>query len=144
TASDPKAFVDAIRRDVLSVDAEQPIFDTSAMVDIVARSVFLPRVSMLLLLAFAGTALLLAGVGIYGVVSYTVTERPRELGVRLALGADADATLRLVLGRSMLLVAAGTACGLLASAAFTRAIGGLLYEVSPLDPIVFVGVSLLV
>jgi putative ABC transport system permease protein len=144
TASDPKPFVDAIRREVLAVDAEQPIFDASAMVDVVARSVFLPRISMWLLLAFAGTALLLAAVGIYGVVSYTVTERTRELGVRMALGADADATLRLVLGRSMLLVAAGTVCGLVASVAATRAIGGLLFEVSPLDPVVLVGVSVLI
>jgi ABC-type antimicrobial peptide transport system permease subunit len=132
------------RREVLAVDAEQPIFDTSTMVEVVARSVFLPRISMVLLIAFAATALLLAAVGIYGVVSYTVTERTRELGVRMALGADADATLRLVLGRSMLLVAAGTVCGLVASIAVTRAIGGLLYQVSPLDPIVLVGVTVLI
>jgi putative ABC transport system permease protein len=142
TASDPKGFVEGIRREVLAVDAEQPIFDVSAMVDVVARSVFLPRVSMLLLMAFAASALLLAVVGIYGVVSYTVLQRTRELGVRMALGADAASTVRLVLGRSMLLVAAGTACGLIASMAVTRGMAGLLYGVSPLDPIVFVGVSL--
>jgi putative ABC transport system permease protein len=142
TASDPKGFVEGIRREVLAVDAEQPIFDVSAMVDVVSRSVFLPRVSMLLLIAFAVSALLLAVVGIYGVVSYTVTQRTRELGVRMALGADAASTLRLVLGRSMLLVGAGTACGLVASMAVTRGMAGLLYGVSPLDPIVFVGVSL--
>jgi putative ABC transport system permease protein len=142
TASDPKGFVDAIRREVLAVDAEQPIYDVSAMVDVVSRSVFLPRVSMLLLIAFAISALLLAVVGIYGVVSYTVTQRTRELGVRMALGADAASTLRLVLGKSMLLVGGGTVCGLIASMAVTRAIAGLLYGVSPLDPIVFVGVSL--
>ena len=73
TASDPKGFVDAIRREVLAIDAEQPIYDVSAMVDVVSRSVFLPRISMLLLGAFAVSALLLAVVGIYGVVSYTVT-----------------------------------------------------------------------
>lgn len=143
TASDPKGFVETIRREVLAVDAEQPIYDVSAMVDVVSRSVFLPRVSMLLLGAFAISALLLAVVGIYGVVSYTVTQRTRELGVRMALGADAASTLRLVLGKSMLLVGAGTVCGLVASVGVTRAISGLLYDVSPLDPIVFVGVSLL-
>ena len=143
TASDPKGFVDGIRREVLAVDAEQPIYDVSAMIDVVSRSVFLPRVSMLLLGAFAVSALLLAVVGIYGVVSYTVTQRTRELGVRMALGADAASTLRLVLGRSMLLVGLGTACGLAASVAVTRAIAGLLYDVSPLDPVVFTGVSLL-
>ena len=143
TASDPTLFVDTIRRQILAIDAEQPIFDASAMVDVVARSVFLPRVSMLLLAAFAVSALLLAIVGIYGVVSYAVTQRTRELGVRMALGADAGDTLRLVLGKSMLLVGSGTVCGLIVSFAATRAISRLLYGVSPLDPIVFIGVSAL-
>jgi putative ABC transport system permease protein len=142
TTSDPKAFVDSIRRTIQQVDAEQPIFDTSTMVDVVARSVFLPRISMLLLIAFAGCALLLAAIGIYGVVSYSVTERTRELGVRMALGADAGATLALVLRRSMGLVMFGTICGLAASVAATRVMTGLLYQVSPLDPIVFAGVSI--
>lgn len=144
TASDPNGFIDAVRRQILAVDAEQPIFDASPMVDVVAQSVFLPRISMVLLLVFAATALLLAGVGIYGVVSYTVTERTRELGVRMALGADAASTLRLVLTRSMILVGGGTLVGLIASFAMTRVLAGLLYNVSPLDPVVFAGVSLLI
>ena len=98
---------------------------------------------MVLLVAFAVTALLLAVVGIYGVVSYTVAERTRELGVRIALGADAAATLRLVLARTGALVTAGIVCGLLASVAATRVMGAVLYEVSPLDPLVLVGVSAL-
>src|SRR5205085_4497743 len=100
----------------------------------VEKSVFLPRVSMLLLSAFAASALLLAIVGIYGVVSYAVTQRTRELGVRMALGADAATTLRLVLGRSMSLVLAGPACGLVVCFGLTRLLGRLLYGVSPLDP----------
>ena len=143
TASDPRTVLDAIRREVVAVDAEQPVYDASAMVDVVARSLFLPRISMVLLVAFAVTALLLAVVGIYGVVSYTVTERTRELGVRIALGADAAATLRLVLARTGALVTAGVVCGLIASVATTRVMGAVLYEVSPLDPLVFVGVSAL-
>jgi putative ABC transport system permease protein len=107
----------------------------------VARSVFLPRISVALLGAFALSALLLAVVGIYGVVSYSVTQRTRELGVRMALGADAGDTLRLVLGRSMKLIGAGTACGLVAALVVTRAMAGLLYAVSPLDPLVLAGVS---
>jgi len=141
TASDPKPFVDSIRREVLAIDAEQPIFDASTMVDIVSRSVFLPRISMVLLGAFAVSALLLAVVGIYGVVSYTVTQRTRELGVRMALGAGSGDTLRLVLRRSMLLVGGGTLAGLAASVGITRVMSGLLYQVSPLDPMVFAGVS---
>jgi len=141
TAADPKPFVDTIRREVLAIDAEQPIFDASTMVDVVSRSVFLPRISMVLLGAFAISALLLAVVGIYGVVSYTVSQRTRELGVRMALGAGAADTLRLVLRRSMWLVGAGTVAGLVASIGLTRVMSGLLYQVSPLDPVVFLGVS---
>jgi putative ABC transport system permease protein len=143
TASDPGPFVEPIRRHVQAIDAEQPIYEASTMVDVVARSVFLPRVSMVLLASFAASALLLAVVGIYGVVSYAVTERTRELGVRMALGADAAATLRLVMRRSMWLVGCGTACGLVVSFGLTRALSRLLYEVSPLDPVVFVAVSAL-
>jgi len=143
TASDPQPFVDSIRREILSIDAEQPIYDASTMVDVVSRSVFLPRISMLLLGAFAVSALLLAVIGIYGVVSYTVQQRTRELGLRMALGADAGATLRLVMGRSLVLILGGTVIGLMASVAATRVIAGLLYSVGPLDPIVFVSVSAL-
>ena len=142
TAADPKPYVDSVRRAIRSVDAEQPIFDASAVVDIVARSVFLPRISMLLLIAFAGCALLLAIVGIYGVVTYSVAERTRELGVRMALGANARSTLALVLKRSMTLVGCGAVCGLVAAIAASRAIAGLLYQVSPFDPFVLVLVSL--
>jgi putative ABC transport system permease protein len=142
TASDPNAFIDLIRRQVLAVDAEQPVLDASTMADVVSRSVFLPRISMLLLSAFALCALLLAVVGIYGVVSQSVTERTRELGVRMALGADRGATLRLVAHRSMTLIVAGVALGLAGSLALTRAIQGLLYSVNALDPVVLTGVSL--
>ncbi|PYR42823.1 MAG: hypothetical protein DMF93_04760 [Acidobacteria bacterium] len=143
TASDPQAFVDSIRREILAIDAEQPIYDASAMVDVVSRSVFLPRISMLLVGAFALSALLLAVVGIYGVVSYTVAQRTRELGLRMALGADAGATVRLVMSRSLWLIGAGTLCGLVASAALARLIAGLLYATGPFDPVVFASVSLL-
>ena len=141
TSSDPTPFIETIRRQVQDIDAEQAIRDASPMVDVVSRSVFLPRISMLLLGAFAISALLLAVVGIYGVVSYTVTQRTRELGVRMALGAGSADTLGLVLRRSMWLVGAGTLAGLLGSVGLTRAMSGLLYEVSPLDPLVFIGVS---
>jgi putative ABC transport system permease protein len=143
TASDPQPFVDQIRREVIAIDAEQPIYDASTMIEVVSRSVFLPRISMLLLGAFAVSALLLAVVGIYGVVSYSVSQRTRELGLRMALGADEAATLRLVMGRSVALIAAGTVFGLLASVVAARVIAGLLYAVAPLDPIVFVSVSAL-
>src|SRR5438046_106302 len=138
TASDPTGFVDLIRREVLTVDAEQPIYDASTMVDVVSRSVFLPRISMVLLDVFAAVALVLAIVGIYGVVSYTVTQRTREIGVRMALGADSTDMLRLVLTKSMLLVGIGTVCGLVASIVATPVLSGLLYGVSTVSPLVFV------
>jgi putative ABC transport system permease protein len=141
TTSDPASFVDAVRRTIQMVDAEEPIFDASTMVDVVARSVFLPRISMLLLIAFGGCALLLAAVGIYGVVSYSVAERTREIGVRMALGADAPAMLTLVLRRSMGLVLVGTVCGLAAAALATRVMATLLYQVNPMDPLVLATVS---
>ena len=144
TASDPKAFVDTIRREVLAIDAEQPIYDASAMVDVVARSVFLPRISMLLLGAFA-----VIGAAARG-------RRHLRRGVVHRDAADARARRPDGARRrrrrtrcgwcwagACCWSPAGTACGLLASVAVTRAIGGLLYDVSPLDPIVFVGVSLL-
>jgi putative ABC transport system permease protein len=118
-------------------------YEASTMADVVTRSVFLPRVRMLLLASFAVSALLRAVVGIYGVVSYSVTERTRELGVRMALGADRAATLGLVISRSMLLVGCGTASGLVVSFALTRVLSRLLFEVSPLDPLVFVSVPAL-
>jgi len=142
TASDPKAFVDAVRRQVLAVDAEQPIFDASAMVDVVARSVFLPRISMVLLVVFAATALLLAAIGIYGVVSYTVAERTRELGVRMALGADATAVVRLVLGRVAQLLSVGIGIGTVASLWASTFVRTLLFGLEPHDPLTLVVAAL--
>jgi len=143
TASDPNAFTETVRRELLAIDAEQPIRAASSMADVVSRSVFLPRISMLLLVAFAASAVVLAIVGIYGVVSYSVAQRTREIGLRMALGATGGDTLRMVLSESMRLVAVGTAFGLLASFALTRGMAGLLFGVRPLDPLVFGGVTVL-
>jgi putative ABC transport system permease protein len=141
TTSDPDLYAAAIRREVAQVDPSQPIFDLRSMDDVVSKSVFVPRVSMLLLGAFAGAALLMAIVGIYGVISYSVSQRTREFGLRMALGAQAGDTMRLVVGRSMMLVMAGLALGLVGAIATTRVLSGMLHGVSALDPLVFVGVS---
>jgi len=91
----------------------------------------------------ATLALVLAGIGIYGVIAFAVSQRTYELGLRMALGADEGATLRLVMGRSVALIAVGTVCGLVASVVAARVIAGLLYAVAPLDPVVFISVSAL-
>jgi putative ABC transport system permease protein len=142
TAGDPAALADSVRREVMAVDPAQPIFDLRAMDEVLERSVFVPRLSMLLLGAFAGSALLMAIVGIYGVISYSVSQRTREFGVRMALGANAADTVRLVVGRSMALVGAGVVIGLIGAAGVTRVLTRMLHGVSPLDPMVFVVVSI--
>jgi putative ABC transport system permease protein len=144
TDAEPESFVPALRRELAEVDAGQPIHDLSTMDQVIARSALLPRLSMVLLGAFAALALLLAIVGIYGVVSYSVAHRTSELGVRMALGADAGANRRLVLGESLTLAGTGVLFGLAGAAAVTRALAAVLFDVSALDPAVFLGVPALV
>lgn len=141
TATDPGESAALIRREVLAIDPAQPILDLRTMDAVLARSVLIPRLSMLLVAAFAGSALLMAMVGIYGVISYSVTQRTRELGLRMALGAQARDTMWMVVAGSMTLVAAGLIVGLAAAAAITRTLSGVLYGVSPVDPLVYAGVS---
>ena len=143
TENDPLQYAGSIRREVWAVDPGQPIYDVSTMRQVLSRAVSLPRLSMTLMAIFAGTALILATLGIYGVISYSVARRTKELGLRMALGAESGDALRLVIVNSMGLVGLGIGAGLLASTALTRSIATLLYEVSPLDPMVFLGVSLL-
>jgi ABC-type antimicrobial peptide transport system permease subunit len=137
TASDPKPFVDSIRRVVLAIDAEQPIYDTSTMADVVSRSVFLPRISTVLLTAFAASALLLALLGIYGVVSYSVAQRTKEIGIRLALGAQTQELTRMFVSHGARLAALGVVCGLAAAALLMRLLSTLLFEVRPVDPVTY-------
>ncbi len=133
TGRDPAAFASAIRDAVWSVDAEQPIYELSTMDQILARAVFLPRMSATLLALFAGAALLLAGLGIYGVLSYAVSQRTREIGLRMALGASGGRTIGLVVRNSLTMLVAGVVIGLVASTLVARSIGGVLYGISPFD-----------
>jgi putative ABC transport system permease protein len=133
----------AIKAAIRSVDPEQPVTGPSPAGDLIAAAVARQRFGMLLLLAFGGLALLLAAVGVYGVMAYTVSQRTRELGIRLALGARPGAVRALVLGEGMLLAGLGIGLGLLAALALGRLLVGLLYGVQPTDPSVLAAVCLL-
>ncbi len=140
---DAAALADPMRRAVLAVDPDQPVFDVRTAAQALEESVSIERVVASLLAIFAAVALLLAGVGIFGVMSYAVTQRTQEIGIRMALGAQRGDILRLVVGRGLALGLAGVGLGLVAALALTRLMAGLLYGVKPSDPVTYVGVSLL-
>jgi predicted permease len=145
TSGKPAALYSAARAQIQSVDPDLPIFHTVSMEQRAEESLARRRFSMLLLSLFAGLAVALAVIGIYGVVSYMVNQGTREIGIRLALGATPRAILRLVIGRGMAIAIPGVLIGLLGSLVFTRMLRGLLFGVSPLDPLTFVAIpSLLV
>ena len=133
TTSDPASMVAAIRNQVLSIDKDQPISDVMTMEQRLAKAVASTRVVMSLLGIFSILALGLAAIGIYGVMSYLVTQRTQEIGVRMALGAQKRQVLKLVVGKGMALAVTGIALGLVASLALTRLMRSLLFEVTPTD-----------
>ncbi|HYP29038.1 MAG TPA: ABC transporter permease [Blastocatellia bacterium] len=141
TSGDPLSMVSAVRSEVWAIDKDQPISTVRTMEDIMAASVAKQRFNMLLLGIFAVVALVLAAVGIYGVMSYLVTQRTREIGLRMALGAQRSDVLKLVVGQGFKLVAIGVALGLFASFALTRYMSSLLFGVSTTDPVTFVVIS---
>ncbi|HEV2864463.1 MAG TPA: ABC transporter permease [Pyrinomonadaceae bacterium] len=139
----PGVGAEALRAAVKAVDREQYVPEVAPMSKLLSESVARRRFQMLLLGLFAAAALVLAAVGIYGVMSYAVTQRTHEIGVRLALGAEGGDVLRMVVGQGLGLALAGVGVGLLAALVLARAISGLLYGISPADPVTFASVSLL-
>jgi predicted permease len=137
------AFADAIRRDAGEIDKDLPVTDIAAMPDVVYTSVAQPRFQMVLLGLFGSLALLLAAVGIYGVISYSVVQRTHEIGIRMSLGAQPGQILQLVVGQGLKLALVGIAIGGVAALALTRLMMSLLFGVSPADPLTFAGVALL-
>jgi putative ABC transport system permease protein len=141
TQNDPSAIVPSLRKAVWSIDPNQPIADVSTMEQIVADSIAQPRLSMLMMGLFGALALILAAVGIYGLLSYAVTQRTQEMGIRMALGARVKDVLGLILKQGMMLVLIGEVFGLVGAFALTRLIRTLLFGVTPTDATTFVVVS---
>jgi putative ABC transport system permease protein len=143
TYDDPLSMASAVRAQVAALNKDQAVFNVRTMEQIVAQSVAPRRFSMLLLTVFAVVALALASLGIYGLMSYAVAQRTREIGVRMALGAQAGDVQKLVIGQGMNLALTGVALGLVASAALTSTIKNLLFGVSATDPATFAAIALL-
>jgi len=143
TSSNPTDVAAAVRRAVWDVDRDQPVTQVRSMENVISESLWWERVSGLTLGIFAAISLLLAAVGIYGVFSYTVTQRTHEIGIRTALGASRADILKMVVGEGLLLTLTGVGAGIVAALALTRLLASLLYGVRPRDPLTFVALSLL-
>jgi putative ABC transport system permease protein len=142
TSVDPLTLATPVRNAIWSVDKDQPVANIDSMENIVASAVARQRFSMLLLAIFAGLALVLAAVGIYGVMSYTVAQQTREIGIRIALGAKRGDVLRMTVKQALKLVGLGLLIGLPTAFILTRVMSSLLFGISATDPITFVSISL--
>ena len=141
TATDPVALTNAVRREIVAVDQEQAVSNVTTLQQLMGESISVRRFFMLLLLVFAALALVLAAVGIYGVMSYVASQRTHEIGIRMALGAQAKDVLKLIIGNGMTLALIGVATGLAGAFALTRLLTGLLFGVAATDSLTFVSVS---
>jgi putative ABC transport system permease protein len=141
TTNDPAALAPLLEREVHALDKDQPIADVRTMDQWVSRSLSQARFSSTLLTTFAAVALLLAAIGIYGVMSYAVSQRTAEIGIRLALGAESGDVLRMIVGGTARLAAAGLGIGLLLALALGRTLSTLLYDTAGTDPLTFAAVA---
>jgi len=141
TAGDPEALLPGIRGKVHDLDAELALANVRSMDQWIANSAAQPRLNAMLLGIFATAALLIAAIGIYGVLAYSVTQRTREIGVRMALGATPREVMRLVVGQGLAVVSIGLGLGLLGGLALGQAVSSLVYGVTVRDPITYASVS---
>jgi len=143
TEQDPSGLASLVRAQFAAIDPSQPVFDITTMKQRLDDSIETPRFNMTLLAIFAAIALALATIGIYGVISYFVSQRTHEIGIRMALGAAPSDILRLVVGQGAVMILIGLALGVAGSLALTRYIGNLLYGVRPVDPLTIISATLL-
>jgi putative ABC transport system permease protein len=141
TDGNPAAVVGLVRDAIWAIDRDQPLADVRTMDQVIGETLSRARFTTLLLGVFSLVAVLLAAIGIYGVMSYTVAERTQEIGIRMALGAEPGAVVRLVVRQGLLLAGIGTGAGLLVALGVTRLLGSMLFEMSPSDPVTFAGVA---
>jgi putative ABC transport system permease protein len=143
SSTDALSMGAAIKTVIQNIDKDMPLEDTKTMQELLAESNSGRRFNMLLLSLFAGVALLMAIVGIYGVMSYTVAQRTKEIGIRVAVGAQAGDVFRMVIGQGMMLALIGIALGLVAAFGVTRLMTSMLFGVEATDPTTFIGIALL-
>ena len=141
TTADPTALAAQVRAAMREVDPNLPIFNVTTMREVFATTVSTQKLALSLLGVFAGLALLLAGIGLYGVLSYAVNQRTREIGVRMAIGASQGSVLKLIVGQGLRLALLGLGLGLLLAAGAATLIKSQLYEVSAFDPVSFTAVA---
>jgi putative ABC transport system permease protein len=144
TTREPEQVAAAARQQVQTVDPDQPIYDVKTLAERKSGSIAPQRFNLLLLGLFAAVALTLAVVGIYGVMSYTVTQRTHEIGLRMALGAQTQDVLKLVVRQGMTMALIGVGAGLAGAFALTRVMSSLLFGVSATDPLTFIAIPLIV
>jgi putative ABC transport system permease protein len=142
SAADPAALTSSIRGAIASIDKDQPIFAIATMQELVHNSISTRRITLILLGLFSALALVLAAIGIYGVISYSVAQRTHEIGIRMALGADRAGVLRMILAQGVKIAGAGVGIGIFASFGIMRLMTRLLFSVSTADPFTFTAVAL--
>ena len=143
TQQAPATIVSAVRAELAQLDPNLPLFETQTMDDVMSREMATDRMFSGLLMIFSAVALVLAAVGLYGIIAYTVARRTHEIGLRMALGAGRSDVLALVMRCAVALTATGIAIGLAAAFAVTRMLGSLLFEIDPHDPLTFGGIAVL-